>query len=75
MRKGQKFTDEQKARISAGIGTRTGQGAGRILSAATKEKISRSKQSKKKAMQVDLSASPQFVIAFDSNLVDPEITS
>lgn len=75
MRKGQKFTDEQKIHISAGIGSRKGQGTGRVMSPATKEKISRAKQSKKKTMQVELSASPQFGVAFDSSLVDETITS
>lgn len=75
MRKGQTFTDEQKQRISAGIGSRKGQGSGRKMSEATKEKISLAKQSKKRAMEVSLSASPQFGVSFDSSLVDETITS
>lgn len=75
MRKGQSFTEEQKQKIRDGIGSRKGQGSGRTLTPATKEKISRAKQTKKKAMQVELSASPQFDVAFDSSLVDETITS
>lgn len=66
MRKGSNFTTEQKAAISAGIGSRKGQGLGRMMSDATKEKISRSKQSKREAMQIELSASPQFVVEMEA---------
>lgn len=68
MRKGQSFTEEQISHIKAGIGSRKGQGSGRTMSEATKEKISRAKQSKKKAMQVELSASPCFSIELESDL-------
>jgi len=70
MRKGQTFTAEQIQKIRDGIGSRKGQGKGRVMSAATKEKISRSKQSKREAMQIELSASPQFDVSFDSSISD-----
>lgn len=68
MRKNQHFTPEQIQKIKNGIGSRVGQGAGRKLSEATKEKISLAKKSKKKAMQISLSASPRFVVELKSDV-------